>query len=125
MSKAFDELEHPLLDQALTHRDAPLALWAGTLRELIEVALEIHLQGVVTDPFCLSRGGKQGGPDTPADYSFLLDFALKDVVRDWLRAGWGPDLGDGSPISHAVWAYDIFLFAVSPAQIAAIAQDPT
>ena len=88
VSKAVDELEHPLLDAALAHRQAPLALRAATLRELVGIALEIHLQGVVTDPVPLGKGGKQGGPDTPADWNYLLDFALKDAVTDWLRAGW-------------------------------------
>ena len=125
VSKAFDELEHPLLDAALAHRHAPLALRVATLRELVGIALEIHLQGVVTDPVLLGKGGKQGGPDTPGDWNYLLDFALKDVVSDWLRVGWGADLGDGNPISHAIWADDIFFFAVSLDQVSGMAQDLT
>ena len=64
VSKAFDEFEHPLLDAGLARRQAPLALRAAILRELAGIALEIHLQGVVTDPVPLGKGGKQGGPES-------------------------------------------------------------
>ena len=74
VSKAFDELGHPLLDAALAHRHAPLGLRAAILRELVGIALEIHLQGVVTDPVPLGKGGEQGGRDTPGDWNHLLDF---------------------------------------------------
>ena len=37
----------------------------------------------------------------------------------------GADLGDGCPISHAIWADDIFFFAISFDQISGMAQDLT
>ena len=39
--------------------------------------------------------------------------------------GWGADQGDGSPISHAIWADDIFFFAMSFDPISVMAQDLT
>ena len=42
------------------------------------------------------------------------------VVRTW-----GADLGDGSPISHAIWAQDIFYFAVDFGSLSRMAQDLT
>eukprot|EP00972_Heterocapsa_arctica_P082300 12128213-Heterocapsa_arctica.AAC.1 len=84
VSKAFDSIERPYLDNALASRKVPVCLRAATLRELVSASMEIKLQGAVTPPVPLGRGGKQGSSDTPALWNYLLDYVLGPVVREWL-----------------------------------------
>ena len=72
--KAFDSIEHPLLDSALSARGAPLRLRIACLRELCDLELEICLQGATSDRVHLGKGGLQAGSKTPGLWNFLLDF---------------------------------------------------
>eukprot|EP00972_Heterocapsa_arctica_P031328 4613054-Heterocapsa_arctica.AAC.1 len=74
--------------------------------------MKINLQGAVTPPVPLGRGGKQGSSDNPALWIYLLDYVLGPVVREWLSKCFGFHLDDeGDPLSHAIWADDIFWFS--------------
>ena len=107
--KAFDSIEHPVLDDSLSKRQVPVLLRAAVLREFVDVVLKVHFQGASSPPILLGKGGKQGGGDTPGYWNYVFDDALSDTVAKWRDLGWGADLQDGlPPISHAVWADDIF-----------------
>ena len=124
--KAFDSMEHGKLDTSLQRKNVPLALRAATLRELVEVALEFRFQGASSPPVDLGKGGKQGGGDTPTYWNYYLDAALAETVLQWIELRWGIDLEDGlPPISHAIWADDIFFFASSFETFVSMAQDLT
>ena len=58
--KAFDSMEHLLLDSALDARGAPLCLRIACLRELCDLELEICLQGATSGSVDLGEGGLQG-----------------------------------------------------------------
>ena len=125
-SKAFDNLEHPRLDEALQHRRVPLRLRAATLRELLDVSLHIRLQDSEADGIPLGKGGRQGAAQTPTEWNFLLDFALADTVRRWQDLGYGADLGDGLPhLTHCCWADDLFWLSASFDEFACTSRDLT
>ena len=124
--KAFDSTEHPRLDRALEARDTPLCLRAATLRELVGVTLQMNLQGIAVLPLPLGRGGKQGASDAPCNWNFLLDDILADTVREWARNCFGVSLEDAwEPISHRVWADDIWWFSNSWDELCTMSQDLT
>eukprot|EP00972_Heterocapsa_arctica_P056211 8294354-Heterocapsa_arctica.AAC.1 len=50
VSKAFDSIEHPLLDKALAGRQVPVCLRAATH---LSVSMEVNMQGTVTPPIPL------------------------------------------------------------------------
>ena len=60
VSRAFDNVEHPLLDRALMDKGAPKCLRAALLRELTEISLEVRQQAASADDVDLGKGGKQG-----------------------------------------------------------------
>ena len=71
--------------------------------------------GTTTD-FQFSRGGKQGGVETPDEWRAILDYILEPVINLWNAFGLGcvlPDTYGETEIlvNHAVWADNIFLFA--------------
>ena len=122
--KAFDSIEHPVLDDSLAKRDVPVLLRAAVLRELVDVTLKVHFQGSTSSPVPLGKGGKQGGGDTPSYWNFVFDDTLSAPVTKWSELGWGADLQDGlPPISHAVWADDLFFFASDFETFATMSQD--
>eukprot|EP00972_Heterocapsa_arctica_P102364 15081771-Heterocapsa_arctica.AAC.1 len=47
VSKAFDSIEHPYLDDALASRKVPVCLRAATLRKLVSASMKINLQGAI------------------------------------------------------------------------------
>ena len=124
IAKAFDHVEHPVLDEALAKRGAPTCLRAAILRELINITLRINLQGSQTNSVPLGRGGKQGGSETPTLWNYLLDHILAPVVNDWSRKRYGVDLHDGFvPLSHAIWADDICWITTDLGELITMAQD--
>lgn len=126
ISKAFDSIEHSVLDRSLSYRKIPLALRVATLRELVDLTLEIHLQDSTSDPVPLGKGGPQGNTATPRWWNFLVDYLLAPVAESWATRGFGFDLEDGlSPLSHLVWADDNFWIAVSFQQFAIMTQELT
>ncbi|CAK0799693.1 unnamed protein product, partial [Prorocentrum cordatum] len=82
------------------------------------------LPGVgATEPFDYSKGGKQGGVETPEESNAVVDHALEPLVCSWAVRGMSfrLDLPEGAQyFSHAVWADNGFLFASGPAMMQAM-----
>ena len=78
-----------------------------------------------TDIFEFSRGGKQGGVETPDEFNMLMDDAMDRLVWQWHIADFGFKLDDGSAITHLVWADNVWLVAESPATLQKMVEDLT
>ena len=75
-------------------------------------------------PGPLGKWEKQGGGDTLGYWNYVFDDALSDAVAKWRDPGWGTNLQDGLPSkSHAVWADDMFFFAMDFESFTSMAQD--
>ena len=114
VSRAFDNVEHPLLDRALVNKGAPKCLRAALLRELTEISLEVRQQAASADDVDLGKGGKQGCTATPREWNILLDDCLGPTTESWRDSGYGFCFEDGGEnLTHGVWADDCFFFATS------------
>ena len=124
VEKAFDNIEHGLLDRALLAKGIPLALRTAVLRELTDVTLDIRLQDVRVPEIHLGKGGKQGCSSTPLLWNIVLDYVLGQTVDGWRKQGLGLDLGDDDgPITDQIWADDTFCVSGSVEEAACMAQD--
>ena len=54
--KAFDSIEHPVLDDSLSKQQVPVLLRAAVLCEFVDVVLKVHFQGVSSPPILLGKG---------------------------------------------------------------------
>jgi len=73
VEKAFDNIEHGLLNEALCSKGVPLCLRTAVLRELTDVTLDIRLQDACVPDIPLGKGGKQGCSSTPLLWNVVLD----------------------------------------------------
>ena len=126
VAKAFDAMEHPLLDQSFAARSVPVCLRAATLRERVGLTLKVQLRSVTTDEIPLGKGGPQGGTGTPSWWNFLFDFVPTPVIQSWKQNNFGFDLEDGlDPLSLLGWADDTFWIATSFHDAAIMTQELT
>ena len=76
----------------------------------------ITLPFVGTTPcFEFSKGGKQGGIETPDEWRAVLDYVFEPVIDFWNASGFGFMLPDSSGavevlVNHAIWADNVILF---------------
>jgi hypothetical protein len=69
----------------------------------------LHFQGHVFPPIPYSRGGKQGGSETPFLWKRALDHVFKRVQLRWDEIGAGAHFDDQT-ISWQAWADDVVIF---------------
>ena len=110
---AFDNLEHPIVDDSLATKGLPHCLRAAFLREIVGVFLSIQHQDAVVPDVELGKGGKQGATETPFTWNCTLDHVVGPIVRSWKERSLGLDLGDelGKNLTHGVWADDFLVFS--------------
>eukprot|EP00973_Karenia_brevis_P038358 5288047-Karenia_brevis.AAC.1 len=53
-----------------------------------------------TTTFPFSRGGRQGGVETPSLFNLVVDFIMGALVKQWDEKGYGFQVEDGSRIHH-------------------------
>ena len=100
VGRAFDSMEHIVLDQALQQKCVPVCIRAALLRELVDVSLNVCHQDANVPGIAIGQGGKQGGTETSTAWNTLLDHVLGPVVQQWLADGSGVIFDDGDdPIS--------------------------
>ncbi len=115
---ALDSMLHSNIGNALRRRGASDGDCAVLMRELTGLQAVISLAGVgTTPPFPYSRGGKQGGVETPLEWLTMIDELLENLVVAWPFHGIGVKMGGAQDreavLFHAVWADNIILFASS------------
>ena len=77
--------------------------------------IDISLSGVhLRKPVPYTRGGKQGGTETPRVFCRLLDSVMQEVGEIWQTNGCGFWLSElNRTITHTIWADNIYLFGSS------------
>eukprot|EP00974_Lingulodinium_polyedra_P120205 11174104-Lingulodinium_polyedra.AAC.1 len=115
---AFQLLSHDAVQRALRRYEVPPLLRRCLLEELTGLRVKASLPGVDAPEGFIpyTRGGREGGVDTPTLFNITVEDALEDVVQKWKEEGGGFPLNDfhgvtqGS-VSHAIWADNIWLVA--------------
>ena len=116
---AFDSMSHDLIYSAMIGRGASYNDVGLHMRELTGMRGQISLPHVGgTKLFNFTRGGKQGGIETPDQWRVVIDHLLEPVVHKWGAQGFGfklvDDDGDAEQlVNHAIWADNVVLFATS------------
>ena len=83
IATAFDSMKHQLISNALLCRGAHPYLVRAVLRELHSIQARIEIPGAgATDLFQFSRGGKQGGTETPDILTLSLSMRLRSPLAN-------------------------------------------
>ena len=115
VSRAFDNIRHQHVLDALTKQDCPARLCHGVMLELLDCNVNIVFQGAQIDPIAMEEGGRQGGADTPALWIRVLDLGISRAKDRWRDESLGLCLpgADGGPQEYLfdclAWADDIIL----------------
>ena len=128
VATAFDKINHHHLARILTARRMHPNLVRAILREISFMRCNITLPGASpSDRFKMQAGGKQGGVETPELFNLMVEYALDPSVVRWKLQGMGFHFGarDNHPLSHLVFADNIFIVARSAAEFATMAQEVT
>lgn len=118
--KAFDHLQHEGIENALREQGAPVRLIAALLQELSFVDLDLSLGGChLDDSLPYTRGGKQGGTETPRIFARVFDAALAPVLDSWAYAGYGFFLPEmNMTVTHVIWADNLYVVGSSKQMVA-------
>ena len=118
---AFDCILHTVLEKALQSAGLPLALIAAFLEQLADLRANMYIPGIGATPdFEYWRGGRQGGPETPDLFNFVLDYLFDDVVDCWNLLGVGFEIDQSGLFNHVFWADNLFLIGTSVEQVEAM-----
>jgi hypothetical protein len=95
ISRAFDNIRHAPLEGALGRLGVPAKLQHCVFQEL-DCHLNFSCQGTSWAGFAPSKGGRQGGTETPTLWNILLRDALVAALSRWwdLGLGWKFDASD-------------------------------
>ena len=78
---AFDDMSHELISESMLYRGVSKQLNAALMRELIGLKACMSLPAAgTTPPISYSKGGKQGGVETPEQWLALMDQLLEPVL---------------------------------------------
>ena len=123
--RAFDSMWHDVIESALLSSDVHPRLIHAIMRELSFGTASLKLGDIVWDRvFSYSKGGRQGGTDTPELWKRYLDLAITRATVLWQSAHRGLILPDGAGVpggevrlDFLAWADDIFLISGSLADL--------
>ena len=73
---------------------------------------EVRVEGV---PY--TKGGRQGGSETPFIWNRLLDSIMTPLAKEWENRGYGLQMPSEAPrLTHLIWADNIWIIAESITQ---------
>ena len=88
------------------------------MEELSELEARATLPGADPwgQPWEYTRGGREGGVDTPSLFNLIMEERMENIVEGWQARGQGFPLDDfrgvvANTISHAVWADNVWLIS--------------
>ena len=126
IAQAFDSLLHGLLDQALRARRVHPTLARALLQEYQDLRARVSVgDSGPSDWFPYTKGGRQGGAETPEVFNLVVEFLLEPVIEEWRQRGLGFTMGEHEPITHAVWADNFYVFSKDPQEAAIMFEDIT
>ncbi len=118
--RAFDSMRHDILEQCLLDAEVNPKLVLAFMRELSFGTGTLRFGDLVwEDAFSYTKGGRQGGCDTPELWKRYLNVALSRASRVWAEEGLGLILPSGLSLPGEVrvdvlaWADDLFIVARS------------
>eukprot|EP00959_Pyramimonas_sp_CCMP1952_P105352 2202265-Pyramimonas_sp.AAC.1 len=121
-------MNHEHIATSMTAQGVGSGLVAAHLRELAGIRATIQLPGVgSTTPFDYSKGGKQGGIETPDEWNALADYLMEPLIQARGVKGFGfkLDLGDGDVYVNHVWCDSVVLFAADQVSLSMMINDIT
>ena len=109
---------------ALTDLNIPALLQVALLAELEQLSAEATVADApASNIFEFTKGGREGGVDTPSLWFYFFQWLLEPVVAQWEIEGLGFRLSNKLVnestyiISHIIWVDHIFLVASSWRQV--------
>ena len=106
---AFDSMGHGDMAWALNDAKVSKHLTAAFLRELFDLEASVDMGEVRIDGMSYSKGGRQGGTETPFIWNRRLDACVFPMAQEWERRGYGVVLKEGAPrLTHLIWADNIW-----------------
>jgi hypothetical protein len=137
VARAFDNICHEPLNSAMARVGVPAKLRHAVFQEL-RCDMSFSCQGTCWEGVSPSKGGRQGGSETPTLWNIVLGDALRDARRRWYEEdlGWRFDRQDVySPhvkellsllppsdewdacwLPYLAWADDLVIFGRSKAE---------
>ncbi len=77
-------MHHSVIAESLTARGIHPQLVANFIRELFDVNAIISVpRAGETPPFPFTKGGRQGGTETPDTFNTVVDHLIEPVVQKW------------------------------------------
>ena len=126
---AFDTMAHEHIATSMRARGVSSEVTVAHLRELTGIKATIHLPCVgSTPPFDYSKGGKQGGIETPDEWNTLIDYLLEPLVQSWSMRGFGFQIETEDAdvyIHHGIWCDNVVLFARDQVMLSIMIQEIT
>ena len=91
--KAFDSVEHASIWSALREQGVDVR-YVQLLANLYEDQVgHVSIGSVISKPFKVGRGTKQGDPLSPALFNAVLEKVLREIQLAWRKKGYGIALG--------------------------------
>ncbi|CAE8643178.1 unnamed protein product [Polarella glacialis] len=121
IKRAFDSVLHSTVLHMCEDKRVPLvwrAFLASTFNNMI---MNVSLAGA-SARVPMSKGVRQGSPESALIFGAVLDFLLAPVIRKWQDNGRGVQIGD-SIVHHCLFADDLIVFASSCSKAEAMILD--
>eukprot|EP00973_Karenia_brevis_P000238 33040-Karenia_brevis.AAC.1 len=122
--KAFDSVEHMAIWKALVAQGVDRR-YVHLLAGLYDGQVGYISTDVLSRPFQIGRGTKQGDPMSPALFNAVLEEVMRPIQNRWRQRGWGIALGTEKRdlLTNLRFADDILLLATSRQQIQSMLTD--
>ena len=123
---AFDDMGHARIFEALLARGVHPTIAKAIILEYLDLVARVNVADA--DPsgfFQISKGGRQGGVETPELFNLIVKAGISGVVQQWSESKFGFSLDGKSFISHCIWADNCFLIAKSRAAAELMAEELT
>jgi hypothetical protein len=109
VDRAFDVMRHSLILDSLLAAKCPAKLCVALMRDLSQNSMTLLFQGECWPNIPYTRGGKQGGSETPELWKRVLNNAMIEIVGQWHEKKMGAHIGEIS-LQYMAWADDLVFF---------------
>ena len=112
--KAFGSLNHEVFAEGLLRRGAHPGLVNAFMQEYYDLRGRVSIaDSGHSEWFEFSKGGRQGGSETPGLFNTIMEMIAEPLVESWKARGFGWVMDEMDPFTHAVWANNWFLVGKS------------
>lgn len=114
-SKAFDRVKHSILFKKLLQRGAPTYIVRILLFWYINQTMYVRWGGILSAPFKVSNGVRQGGILSP----YLFNIYMDDLSVELNKCKYGCLIGNHT-VNHLMYADDLVIFCPSPVGLSSL-----